>query len=859
MSGLLERSVPLRDLGASWAAARAGLGRIALVSGEAGIGKTSLVRALLREAGAGGRALLGTCDPLSTPQPLGPLAEVAASLSAGLPGALAEGKEPHAIFQAVLAALKGFEPTLLVIEDAHWADAATLDLLRYLGRRIAECRALLVVTFRDDELGPRHPLRITIGDLASAGTLQRIRLEPLSAAAVTTLAQGTGLAPAELLAQTGGNPFFVTEVIAAGGVALPENVRDAVLGRAARLPAPARATLEAAAVAGASVEPRLLAAMAAGDLSLEPCLHAGLLVGERGRLAFRHELARQAVLGALAPDRLRLLHARALVALSAEPRASRHPATLAHHAAGAGDAEAVLEHAVAAARQAAALSAHREAAAQYERALAFAGTARDAARAGLLEAASYESYLTDQFQRAIRLRAEAAQIRADLGEGLAHGDDLRWLSRMSWVAGDNAAADRHARLALQVLGRFPPGVELAAALSNQSQLCMLVNDSPQASRWGRKAMSLARRLGDVAIEAHAANNVGTAMLNSGKRGWTLLERSLSLALDGNLDEHAARAFTNLTCVAVEQRLFARADPALDQGIAYCDERGLDFWRFYMQGWRALSHLEQGRLAAASDDVARCLSQPVLSPVSRVVPLAVLGRVRALRGDPQVQAPLDEALQLAEKAAELQQLAVARIARSDAAWLAGDDARARSEAEAGLERTLATDNQWFTGVLFLCLRRAGGKRRPSPRLPLVVREQLAGRTAEAARAWRRLGSPFLAACASAEGTDEAAIRAAFSELEALGMRTAAARLSQRLRTLGARAVPRGRRSSTLSHPKGLTAREVEVLSLLEEGLSNAAIGRRLFISPKTVDHHVSAVLGKLGVKRRAEAALLRTRR
>jgi DNA-binding CsgD family transcriptional regulator/tetratricopeptide (TPR) repeat protein len=853
---LLERTEPLSALAAWWGEACAGHGLVALVAGEAGIGKTSLVREFGRTVAAPGRMLLGACDALSTPRPLGPLHDIASALPGELSRALAESRPPDSTFTILGTELRSEHPTLLVFEDVHWADAATLDLLRFLGRRIRTMRVLLVLTYRDDEVGPKHPLRIVIGDLASAGELKRIGLGPLSAEAVDRLADGSRLDARTLHAHTGGNPFFVTEVLAAATGGVPANVRDAVLARAARLDAAARNTLEAAAVIGAGVELALLGEVVAADLALDRCLEAGMLSAVSGTVVFRHEIARQTILSALAPDARLRWHARILAALRARKSGAADPATLSHHAEGALDGAAVLELAPAAARQAAALRSHRESAAQYRRALAFAGALAPFSRADLLEAYSYECYLTDQLSEAIAARSEAAALREELGDGTRYGDDQRWLSRFHWWAGNKDAAEGAGRRAIEALEELGPSRELAGAYSNFSQLRMLAGEAQAAIRWGKKALSLARRRGDTDLEAHALNNVGTSRLNLGdRRGASDLERSLELSLAHGFEDHAARAYNNLVSSDVLQRRLVEGDRWLKDGISYDHERGLDAHRCYLLGWQAVAQLYQGRVDEAVESARQALSNPHLSIMLRINPLCVMGRVRARRGDPEAWTALDEAMELADRIGELQRIGPARIARSEAAWLEGDDERARHEAEQALPLALERFEGagWIAGELLLCIARAGGKVRVPAKCPGPIVDQLRGRAAKAARAFAKLGCPFEAALARSETGREEDVRAAFSELERLGMRAAAARQAQRLREMGARKIPRGRRASTRAHPQGLTSREVEILAMLGDGLRNAEIGRRLFISPKTVDHHVSAILGKLGVSTRAEAA------
>lgn len=226
---LLEREGPLRELEAALEDALAGAGRVALVSGEAGIGKTALIEAFTRAHRNTVRVLWGACDALFTPRPLGPLFDMAGQTGGPLLAALNSDANRNVIFSAMLAELQR-RPTLLVFEDVHWADEATLDLLRFLGRRIARTSALLVLTYRDDELGPRHPLRLLLGDLTAPNYTRRIAVAPLSEAAARTLVGERRIDVAALHRQTGGNPFFISEVLEAGGGGIPSTVRDAVLG-----------------------------------------------------------------------------------------------------------------------------------------------------------------------------------------------------------------------------------------------------------------------------------------------------------------------------------------------------------------------------------------------------------------------------------------------------------------------------------------------------------------------------------------------------------------------------------------------------------------------------------------------------
>jgi DNA-binding CsgD family transcriptional regulator len=849
---LLERGALLLELSGLLGEASDGHGRLVFLGGEAGIGKTSLVRRFGEIARERAPLLVGACDPLSTPRPLAPLLDLVDRLPGGSLR-LAEAKEQ--LFRDVLAALAASpRPLVLVFEDVHWADEATLDLLRFLARRIEQQRALLLATFRDDEVGDRHPLRRVLGDVATAPGVRRLSLAPLSLAAVRRLAEGSRLDAEALFRHTGGNPFFVTEILAAGGERIPPTVRDAVLARAARLPERARAVLEAAAVIGFRSEPWLLAELADGDAAaIEACAESGMLTVQHDAYAFRHELAREAVLGSIAPLRRAELNRRALQALRSATDAPPEMARLAHHAEAAGGAAAVLEYAPAAAERAAAASAHREAAAQYARALRFAHGLPERERLALMERYAFECGVTSEYDEAIRVTHEVIRIAHALGDRHREGAALGALAGSLVSSGRNAEAEAASRAAIELLETLPPSPELAEAYVAQASLRMLNRDGAEAIGWAEKALVVAERAGYPQIRIQAYGRLGAAkLISDDASGDADLHRVIELAAETGQHWHAANAYGNLGSGWGEWHDFVRADGYLQQGIDYATEYEIETNLYYMLAWQALVHLHLGRWAEAGETARGVLARPSASAICRIMALLALGRLQLRRGEADASAALDEALALALPTATLQRLAPIRCARAEAAWLAGDLERVREEASAALALSLEKRHPWFAGELLGWMARAGEVVEAPEWIAPPFALQLAGRWVEAAAEWQRRGCPYEAAAALAEsgGVDE--LRAALADFERLGARPAAQRTAQRLRELGVRRIPRGPRPATRSHPAGLTRREAEIVQLLAEGLRNQEIATRLFLSPKTVDHHVSRVLAKLDVPSRGAA-------
>lgn len=848
---LLEREQQLGSLLEYAADAASAEGRLVLVSGEAGVGKSTLLEELERREPRAHWAW-GACDGLFTPRPLGPLLDIAGALGPGLRDTLRDGRPREDLFQALFAELASASPyAVLVFEDVHWADEATLDLLRFVGRRIRRTAVLVLVTYRDEEVPAGHPLRRCLAQLATERSTRRVNVPRLTRAGVDALAAGSGLDPDEVHHLTGGNPYFVTEVVRHGGRSdLPASARDAVLGRVEALGTGARRLLESASLLGTRVDLALLTDLVGNAPDgLDELIESGLLVPDGRDLRFRHEITRLTVEETVPPHRSAPLHGRILRLLL--DRGSEDDSRLAHHAEGATDAAAVVRHATRAGTRAAGLASHREAAVQFQRALRWAGAGDERTRADLADRLAAEYGVLDRWDEALVTREAAIDLWRCVGDRVREAESLLHLSRAHYRLCRGPESERALLDSLGILRPLGPSAGLSRTLAALASHHMVNGLDDLAIAEADEAVELAVTLGLPGVVADALVTRGCAQLNAGRPWQADLERALEVALPAGAHEAAARAYANLQSGLISGYDLARAKQWYREGMEFCE--GHDLGTFA----NCLAGAETTRLDLAGEwdecvamSEAR-LARTDLSPVNRLATYFALGLVRARRGDPDAAwLLLDQALTDGTTLEEPQYLAPIRLARAEVRWLADDLEGARAEAAAAGEQAHAVD-PWMRGLTAVWQRRLG-----LPRCPGEVGEpfgtQLAGDLEGAVTAWDRRGCPYDAALALLDSPDPARWREALVRLETLGATATGNVVRRRLRAAGVR-VPTGARAATRAHPKGLTQREQQVLAHLAGGHTNGEIAARLFISAKTVDHHVSSVLGKLGVANRREAS------
>jgi ATP/maltotriose-dependent transcriptional regulator MalT len=859
MPQLLERESELTRLRNIVAAAADRSGGVVLVTGQAGIGKSSVVRSLRDEFGANEnvRVLVGGCDDLISSSAFSPLLDIARQTDGELANALNDG-EPLRVLRATLDEIdQPFSVTVMVLEDVHWADDATLDAVRFISRRISELPAVLLLTYRDDEVSGDHPLRRLIGSLSGV-PLVRLALKPLSRAAVGQMAAAAGRDPESIYAATGGNPFFVTEVLSApGDDVVPPTVFDAVLGHIAPLDPEPQSALRLLSVVPGILERELVERLLNERFNaLVPAERLGVIEVDPEKLAFRHELARRAIESSLSGTERLILHREVLARLKEWGQAD--PARILHHAIEAGDAETIVVVGPDAARRAARAGAHREVARHLSAVLSFPERLSPEEHAALLLDNAWAVYNLHKFDAALNAAREAAQRYKALGDHVGWGRSLLSVSRMLYMVNEPGEALATVRHAVEILREAEDEEALVEGLANLASLLCLTDRQTECIETVESVIERAEGLSRPDLVAHALNYRGVARLNLGDLGGLEdLERSIAMAHDIGAHELAARAYTNIVDELMRLGQDTDAEEWIQRGWGFLTDLDFVAHRYNLDSQRCVIRLHRGQWDEAEEGLRRLATSFKETDVLHPFALTPLARIAARRGDPDAESLIAELWHIARKTNALQYLGPAAVARVEWAWLSRspelDDAVA--SAHEMLESAQDAGHAWLRGELCRYLARAGHQVEATDDTPEPFLSGLRGNWERAARLWLDRGDPYERALELLNSTDRALLLQAFETFDRLRARPAADLARVRLRELGVSRIPRGAQSTTRENVLGLTERQAEVLTLIGEGLTNAEIAEKLVVSVRTVDHHVSAILAKLGVETRRDAAAI----
>lgn len=774
VNALLERGRELETLHACAAAARdTGRGRLVLVSGEAGVGKSALVRAFLEGLAPDVTVHVGGCDDLVAPRSLGPFQDMAAEPASGdeaLRATIEAGTMPE-VLPALLAFL-GQGPCVAVVEDLHWADDATLDAVRYLSRRVTNVPVVLVATFRSSGLAGDHPLTRLLGSLLGDHVV-RLPLGPLSVAAVRDLGGFDEDDAAEAHRITGGNPFFVTEVIAAGVDAVPTTVRDAVLGRIAGLRPEVRDLLRRLSVVPGRAERWLAEALTTGSPPLVEAEASGVLVGDPDSLSFRHELARRAVESSLTATERRAAHREVLDVLLEVPGVSR--ARLVHHAAFGGRVRELVEIGPEAAAEATRQGAHRQSAEILRLVLEAPHGLSDHVTARLWAERSYSSYVVNRFDAAFTC-AETAVALADRSEDrLVLMDALPVLARAAMFARGPEAARRAAQRAVEVSRREGDRVRLAAALtelarshSNLPSVSVVAQPSPASEHAAAEALAIALELERPELVARSLCYRGEGRMSRGDLdGFEDLERAVALAVSDPRVETRVRCLVNAAGSAFRAGRLEDVERLVATGLGLAEECEFFAGQYRLRLTRAAARASSGAWDAAVDELESLLRSPgepgIMAPMAR----SILARLLARRGEPQARAVLAAAAADRRRTQSAFVSGVLEVAAAELGWLDGSLGEAPRSTTETLRRVTAEGHAGVAAELAAYLRRAEVPVATPPDPPGPWAPTLAGRTADAVEAWTAIGERYERAVVQSAAEDPEQRDEALRTLVSLG--------------------------------------------------------------------------------------------
>ena len=849
---LLERDKFLTELNELFTKSRTENGYVVAISGEAGIGKTTLVEHFTTSCNGNARILWGTCDDLFTPRPLAPLYDIAGELSTQLLNQLDSGIPRPSIFSSFLKEIQQIQPNILVIEDVHWADESTLDLIKFLGRRINKCKTLFIITYRDDEIRSDHPLKISLSGLPS-NYFKRLKLGPLSEDAVKKLAKSYGKENENMYSKTGGNPLLITEVLSNTESEIPSSIKELMASKLNRLSSEVRSVVELISVVPGKVEKWLVQKLVSSYNLIDEAIEFGILKSEDDAILFRHELIRLAVEELLSESKRITLNTKVLNILIEQKNSDHLLARIIHHATKTGNSEVIIKYAPLAAKQASTLGAHKMAAKHYLTALQYSNQLSIEQQLDLLEGRSYECFLTGQVGEAIKTSELILKNLKTNPDPEREGETYRRLSRILWYDCQDEKGEEYLDKAIGILEKLPPSKQLAMAYSNKSQTYSIREDSKKAIEWGYNAIEMAKKVNDIEVEAHALINIGCAkMLIGDQSGETDLLRSLEISIQNDFYEQATRCFVNLGSIHLQQRNLIEADKYFSQGLEYGNEKDIYVFSLCMAGHYGKSKLHLGNWEEATDLANLVLKQEIVPPGNTVMPMNVIASIRARRNDPGALKLINEASKLAFQMGEMEKIVSITSTKAEYFWLQNKLGDVTEELESIYPRVKKTNNSWAIGEIAYWVWKAGHLKEITEIIAKPYLLQIQGKWKEASELWKELQCPYEQALALSEG-DEASMKKAIEIFEKLGASATVQFIKQRMRESGIKSIPKGPRQSTKENPSGLTQRELQVLKLVSHGLSNSDIARELFISPKTVDHHISAVFSKLNIHSRIEAA------
>lgn len=832
-----------------------GEGRCILVTGEAGIGKTSLVKNFSARKKKMCKTYIGTCDALFTPRPLAPLYDLLLQMQGDVPKNIANINDRVGLFTGFLHQLENQkETTLIVIEDIHWADEATMDFIKFFARRITKFQCLFILTYRDTEIDHQHPLRNVLGHVPP-DSFSRLQLTPLSRYIVEKMAIEKGYKGEDVYSISGGNPFYVNEILASYNVGVPDNIKDSILSSYDRLDEKTKQVWQILAVLPTGLEIRYLEKM---EPSYTTTIHSGIglkiLIQKENLIFFKHELYRRTIEASLSPVLRMELNKKILDLFQETFEQNGEIERIIHHAKNANAYEVVTHYSPIAARKAAAIGAHVESSRLYLSAIEnYQGNDPDIL-IQFYESYAHECYLTSQVKEAIIYAGRSLHLLERKNDVGRIGNCLRFLSWLYLFDGNRVKSESYATQSIEVFASQPPSKTKAMAYANMGRLHAMSDEKDECISWSEKAIAMAEDLGDDVTLCHAWNSLGTVLSkinSSANQGLEFLHKSMNLALKNNYEEYIGHAYANLIAAALVTRDYSLAKKMLDQAIQFCEDRDLDLGTKYLSVYKARMYFETGHWNEAYNIANNFLANEEQFSLIKIGLRVIAATIKMRRGDTEVLPQLLEARSSAFETRQPNRILIAITALLEYEWIMDRRFCEQADIDYVINTLELRGNIYENSAFAYWLLKARNQRlQPDD---LYEGFGLNGKTTakKAASLWERSGCPYEQALALFQGDDNDK-REAISIIQKLGADAVYSKLKLEMRSSGIKSIPRGIRKNTRSNPAHLTERELDVLQLLKDGMQNKEIGNKLFISAKTVDNHISSIFYKLSVHSRAKA-------
>lgn len=851
---LIEREGLLASLQKHFEDISDGEGHCVFISGEAGIGKTALVKAFCKKQSDECSIYHGACDALFTPRPLAPLYDILWQVNKERWPTSPSSKERSALFANFFQELSAKKGKLLIVfEDIHWADEGTLDFIRFFARRIYQLPCLFILTYRDNEIHSMHPLRNVLGQLPP-DSFTKLLVTRLSKQAVVEMATQKGYSGEDVYSVSGGNPFYVNEILASYSPGVPDNIKDSILSVYERQKEGTKNAWQIWSVMPEGLEVERIATIKNSCWDIDHCFAISVILVQDGKVVFKHELYRRTIEESLTPFKRMELNKMMLELFLDSFEEKGEIERILHYAKNANEKKLVVKYAPEAAVKAASIGAHKEASKLFLTAIEYFEGNDTNQLAKFYKAYAYECYLSNQIQEAITFTEKVLNNSRENSDIEKTGDSLRFLSRLWWFDGNRKNAEDFAWQAIEVLKDQPASITKAMAFSNMSQLKMLSNEPAECMLWGEKAIAMANELGNEEVLCHALNNVGSVNMfihSSQQKGIAMLQHSLEIALRNSYHEHAARAYTNLASGLVKIKKYAFASKTLDDGIHYCEEGDLNSWNFYMLSWKARLNLETGNWREAcsiADNLLKNENQPA---IIKITALIVVAKILMRKGDKDVLPLLLEAKIKSFKTMELQRVIPSMTALLEYEWLTGKTIIEQNDIEQTTVLMQQTGIDLEKNEFAFWMKKAGRHFDTGKEIAEAYDTSSAAKTLKAASFWEKTGCLYEQALVLFEGKEDDK-RKAIKLVQDLDANAVYEKMKQEMRNSGIKNIPRGIRKSTRSNAALLTYREMDVLRLLKEDMHNKEIAAQLYISAKTVDHHISNILFKLDASSRSKA-------